>query len=131
MKKGKQYSKAFKRQVVLEVLSGVITKEQARRKYDIASKSAVLEWMRKIAGMNPEAHGCDPIAKLRTMSREEDKIAGLQEEIRRLKEQLEETELKGRAYQIMVEIAKEKYGIDLEKKRGAKQSKDSKKKGQR
>lgn len=131
MKERKHYSKALKRQVVLEVLSGEISKEQARRKYCIASKSAVLEWMRKMAGINPEAHGCDPIAKLRTMSREEDKIAELQEEIKRLKEQLEDTELKGRAYQIMVEIAKEKYGIDLEKKRGAKQSKNSKKKGQK
>lgn len=131
MKNGRQYSKAFKRQVVLEVLSGQISKEAARRKYGIASNSAILEWIRALAGISPNAHRCDPNAKLQTMSKEEDKIAELQEEIKRLKEQLEETELKGRAYQIMVEKAKEKYGIDLEKKHGAKQSKDSKKKNQR
>jgi len=51
----------------------------------------------------------------------------LHAEIKRLKAALAHSELKGRAYEIMLEIGREQYGIDLEKKPGAKQSKDSKK----
>ncbi|WP_323830025.1 hypothetical protein [Algoriphagus persicinus] len=44
-----------------------------------------------------------------------------------LEEELNLSRLKGKTYQIMVDIAKEDYGLDLEKKLGAKQSVDSKK----
>ena len=46
--------------------------------------------------------------------------------IKQLEEELKLSQLKGKAYQIMVEIAKQDYGIDFEKKHGAKQSKGSK-----
>jgi multidrug efflux pump subunit AcrA (membrane-fusion protein) len=57
--------------------------------------------------------------------------AKLRAEINRLKAQLAQAELKSRAYQIMVEIAKEQYNLDLEKKLGAKPSKHSKKNSQK
>lgn len=41
------YSRTFKLQVVEEVLRGVITKEEARKKYGIKGKSAILNWMCK------------------------------------------------------------------------------------
>ena len=48
--------------------------------------------------------------------------------LKQLEEELKLSRLKGKAYEIMVNIAKEEYGLDLEKKPGAKQSRDSKKK---
>lgn len=135
MKTQKLYEEHFKRQVVLEVLRGQITKEEARRRYNIAGKSTVLKWMRVMAGLKASAVGTDPLPILRSMGNEEEKTppkdgieqVKLHAEIKRLKAALEHAELKGRAYQIMVEIAREQYDIDLEKKPGAKQSKNSKK----
>jgi hypothetical protein len=51
----------------------------------------------------------------------------LKARIKQLEEELKISKLKGKAYQVMVEIAKHDYGIDLEKKSGAKQSKSSEK----
>jgi len=119
----KKFSEAQKRIIVGEVLSGKLTKEEARRRYKIKSKSAILEWMRILAGGNRRDVTLDPINKLKNMSIPDKKLLELQDKIKQLEEQLELSELKGRAYQIMVEIAKEDYGIDLEKKNGAKRSK--------
>ena len=119
----KKFSEAQKRIIVVEVLSGKLTKEEARRRYKIKSKSAILEWMRIFAGGNRRDVTLDPINKLKNMSIPDKKLLELQDKIKQLEEQLELSELKGRAYQIMVEIAKEDYGIDLEKKNGAKRSK--------
>jgi len=124
MIKNEQVSEAQKYNIVLEVLSGELTKEQARRVYGIKSKSGILEWMRKFASINPKAHGVDPIPKLRTMKQESDETIELKARIKELEQQLKYSQLKGRAYQIMVEIAKKDYGLDLEKKHGAKQSND-------
>jgi len=121
--KKEHLSETLKHKIVLEVLSGQLTKEQARRVYGIKSNSSVLEWMRKFASINPRAHGVDPLPKLRTMKQESKEALELKARIKELEQQLKYSELKGRAYQIMVEMAKTDYGLDLEKKPGAKQSK--------
>ena len=125
-----QYSMEARRKIVVEVLSGTISKEQARQIYGIKSKSAILEWMRIFAGL-PRNAAVDPIPLLKNMSEEKDDIKELKARIKQLEEELKLSRLKGKAYQVMVDIAKEQYGLDLEKKPGAKQSKDSKKKNRR
>lgn len=136
MKKGttKRYSDSFKREVVLEVLSGSITKDEARFRYNIGGKTTVLDWMRVYAGVKRKTSGVDPIPILKNMKNNNNKSETeleLEKKVKTLEKKLESAELVGRAYQIMVEIAKEKYGLDLEKKHGAKQSKNSKKSGQK
>jgi len=126
-KEGKILTEDQKRHVVLEVLSGKITKEEARRKYGIKSKSGILDWMRKYAGMSSRSYGQDPLPILRDMDKSQDEKAQLEARIAELEQELASVRLKGKAYQIMVQLAKEEYGLDLEKKSGAKQSKDSKK----
>lgn len=123
MKNSKIYSDYFKRKVVAEVLSGKFSKEEARHIYEIKSNSAILEWMRIFADMPRHSSEVDPIPKLKEMSNSQENNEELKSRIQQLEEQLKISDLKGRAYQIMVEIAKEDYGIDLEKKSGAKQSK--------
>jgi transposase-like protein len=128
--KTKKYSDSFKREVVLEVLSGSITKEEARLRYNIGGKTTILDWMRVYAGVKMKTSGVNPIPLLKDMRKNNDKLE-LEKKVRDIEAKLEHAELKGRAYQIMVEIAKEKYGLDLEKKHGAKQSKNSKKSGRK
>lgn len=126
MKNSKTYNEAFKRKVVKEVLSGRLTKEQARLRYEIGGNCTILDWMRKYAGFKMRTAGCDPLPILQHMSTDESKEE-LKEKIKQLEAKFEFAELKGRAYQIMVEITKDQYNLDLEKKSGAKQSKNSKK----
>jgi len=130
MKKRKDYTSAFKRQVVEDVLSGRITKEGARLRYKIGGNSTILDWMRVYAGYKTKQAGTDPMPNLHTMQLDSEK-ARLEEEIKRLQSELDLAKLKGRAYQIMVEIAKEQYNLDLEKKLGAKPSKPLNKSSQK
>jgi transposase-like protein len=122
-----KFSEDSRREIVKQVLSGAMSKEQARRIYGIKSKSAILEWMRIFAGM-PRNAAQDPIPLLRSMTEKRDDIRALEARVKQLEEELKLSRLKGKAYQIMVDIAKDDYGLDLEKKHGAKQSQDSKKK---
>ncbi|MCH6198286.1 hypothetical protein MMU07_01740 [Aquiflexum sp. LQ15W] len=130
MRESEKFSEDSRRKIVMEVLSGTLTKEQARNVYGIKSKSAILEWMRIFAGLERRVPK-DPLPILRDMSEKQDSTGELKGRIRQLEEELKLSRLKGRAYQIMVDIAKEEYGLDLEKKSGAKQFKDSEKKNRR
>jgi transposase-like protein len=130
MRELEKFSEDSRRKIVMEVLSGTLTKEQARHVYGIKSKSAILEWMRIFAGLERRVPN-DPLPILRNMSVEQDSNKELKARIRQLEEELQLSRLKGRAYQIMVDIAREEYGLDLEKKSGAKQFRDSEKKNQR
>ncbi|WP_373522743.1 hypothetical protein [Aquiflexum sp.] len=125
-----QYSEDARRKIVIEVLSGTMSKEQARQVYGIKSKSAILEWMRMLVGF-PRNAAVDPLPLLKNMTEDKEGISELKARIKQLEEDLKLSRLKGKAYQIMVDIAKQEYGLDLEKKSGAKQSKDSKKKNRK
>ncbi|MGW8121426.1 hypothetical protein ACV07N_02105 [Roseivirga echinicomitans] len=126
MSKKKEYTSNFKRHVIEEVLSGKITKEGARLRYEIGGNTTILDWMRVYAGYKTKQTGTNPLPNLQAMQPDDEK-ARLEDEIKRLQSELDLARLKGRAYQIMVELAKEEYGLDLEKKSGAKPSKHSKK----
>ena len=131
MLKRERFSDERKRKIVQEVLSGELTKEQARRIYGIKSKSGILEWMRSFASIPPRSQGVDPLPKLKTMKQETDETLQLKAKIKELEEQLVHSKLKGRAFQIMVEVAKQDYNLDLEKKSGAKSFISSKKKNRK
>lgn len=126
MKNNKLLSERTKREIVIEVLSGRMTKEEARRVYRIKSKSGIIEWMRTFAGIPCKTHGLDPVPLLKNMDMNRDENEEFKARIKQLEEDLKISLLKGKAYQIMVEIAKQDYNIDLEKKSGAKRSKSSK-----
>lgn len=64
MKKRKIHTPVFKHQIVLEVLSGKITKEGARLRYGIVDSSTILGWMRVYAGFKTKQVGTDPSPNL-------------------------------------------------------------------
>lgn len=129
MKKAvRKISDDFKRKVVLEVLSGHLSKEAARRVYDVRGKSAINDWINRFGDEfsqleNPEV-GLLPMSKSKKTSSVED----LQSEIESLRRQLDEERHKAGLYKTMIEIAEEKFNIEIRKKSGAKQSLDTKKK---
>lgn len=108
----KKYTNEFKRQVIGEVLSGFLSKEQARKKYQIKGKSSVLNWIRKFDIPNPIY-----------MSDQAPSEKDLQAKIKRLERELEDAQLKAEGYSKMIEIAERELKISIRKKYNTKQSK--------
>lgn len=125
MKKVNFYTDEFKLQVIKEVISGKITKEQAKRIYQLGGNSAVLNWMRKFGIAPPGIK--EKIVNLPAMEKETNnqelllEIERLKSEKQALEKALQLTQLKAESYEIMLEIAKEEFDLDLRKKSGAKQ----------
>jgi len=118
------YSESFKVKVVKEVISGKFSsKESARQYYGIKSKSAILDWMRLYSGAEGITKTGRLLKKQDIMSEE---IAKQSMRIKELESALRNEELKVDLSNAFIDIAKEKYGIDLRKKYGAKQFNESK-----
>ena len=118
------YSESFKVKVVKEVISGKFSsKESARQYYGIKSKSAILDWMRLYSGAEGITKTGRLLKKQDSMSEE---IAKQSMRIKELESALRNEKLKVELSNAFIDIAKEKYGIDLRKKYGAKQFNESK-----
>jgi transposase-like protein len=115
MKKVNRYTDEFKIQIVEEVLSGKITKEECRYRYGIKGNSTVLRWIRKFTG----SYARFPNMSIQPKSEEIDR---LWEQLRLLKSELEYERLKSTSYLEMIKIAEEDLKISIRKKSGAKQS---------
>ena len=111
----RDYSLAFKLQVVEEVEKGDFTYKQAQKKYRIQGRSTVLVWLRK--------HGRLNWKKGRNMKETP------QEEIRRLKQELKRVQTDKKILQIALDAAEKELGIDIRKKYLAKLSENVDNKG--
>jgi transposase-like protein len=113
------YNESFKLKVVKEVILGKFpSKESARQYYGIKSKSAILDWMRLYSG----AEGIDKTGRLlKKRDNMSEEIAEQSMRIKELESALHKEKLKVELSNAFIDIAKEKYGIDLRKKSGAKQ----------
>lgn len=109
------YSEAFKREVVLIVQRGQITKEEARRKYGIKGHSTILKWIRKFEGLDPDFQSYMDYSK----SDKKDLIKRIKE----LERQLEDEQIRSFGYSKMIDIAEERLKVSIRKKIDTKQSK--------
>jgi hypothetical protein len=71
LKKPDYYSEEFKWQVVL---SGRLTKEAARRAYNIPGNCTILYWLRKFSGIDDYRAGEQPVTDLSCMSKNKKEI---------------------------------------------------------
>lgn len=110
-KKPTFYSTSFKLGVVRRVATGELTKEQARREYGIASKSAVLQWMRKFG------YCSDPQSQS-LMAPSYDKMdpKELKKKVLQLEKQLQNERIRSELYQTMIDVAERELGISIRKK---------------
>lgn len=119
------YSEAFKLKVIEEVLVGKLSKAEANSLYGIRSKSAILEWTRKYSGEK----GFDKrgrILKTEPPDSNSRKVAAQTKRILELEELLRIERLRVTLSNTMIDIAEEEFEINIRKKSGAKQSKESK-----
>lgn len=115
MKGNKSYSDAFKKAVVHEVLTGQISKEEARRKYNIGGSCAVLGWIRKFKDENsPRLHQMD----YKKFTQKD-----LIKRIKELEYRLEDEQIRSVGYSKMIDIAEEQLKISIRKKPATKRSK--------
>ena len=110
----RSYGEAFKRKVVMEVENGLLSKDGAKYRYGIVGNSTVLEWCRKYGRLR------HPKTQTRTMKTDEDPGSIARKRIAELEKALERANLKVAVYETMLEVAKEKLGVDIKKKFGTK-----------
>lgn len=104
----RDYTMGFKLAVVAQVEKGEMTYKQAQEHYGIQGCSTVLVWLRKHGKLDwskPIEHS--------PMSKSKETPA---QKIKRLEKALANAEMKNMIYGDMVELLKDDYGIDLEKK---------------
>jgi len=106
----KNYSLAFKLQVVEEVEKGEYTYKQAQRKYGIQGRSTVLVRLRKHGRLNWQKR--NPMKNKLTPA----------EEIRKLKRELERVKKDKEILQVTIDVAERELGIKIRKKYLAKLS---------
>ncbi|MCG2591088.1 hypothetical protein [Rhodohalobacter sulfatireducens] len=82
------YSEEFKWKVVQQVLSGTLTKEEARRVYSIKGNCNILYWMRSFSGVTDYRSGGEvsensvQMAKTNNQRKAEKEIARLKQELK-------------------------------------------------
>lgn len=114
-----RYSESFKRKVVAEVESGLINKDEARRKYHIGGKTTVLQWCRKYGKLSG---GRIKLEELMPDTKELlNELELLRRQNRELLKKLDDAELKAFALEKLIEVAERKLGVEIKKKIGAMQ----------
>jgi len=125
------YSTEFKMKIVKEVLDGKLTKTEAQRVYGLGGKSAILNWMRKFNLVS----NCNLTEKnllLESSMPKKDEDLEKDQKIRVLEKALESERNKSALFEKIIEIAEEKYGLEIRKKSEAKQSRSlNQKKGKK
>ena len=127
------YTEAFKQKIVNEVLSGKLNKHQASKLYGIRGNATILYWIRQCQGI--KASDQAPPKQIANFAEMKKNITDkkLEEENKELRELLRVAELRADLWQRAVEIAEEKFDIEITKKFGAQalrqlKNKDQKKK---
>lgn len=116
----RDYSLAFKLQVVSQVEKGELTYKKAQTHYGIQGRSTVLKWLRKLGNLDwslPKQYTMD---KARESSPEQ--------RIKALEKALKDEQDRNLIYKTMFDIMQKEYGMIVPKKSLPKQSKGSGKK---
>lgn len=119
-----KYSLAFQQKVVREIERGKIrSAHEAQRIYDIKGNGTIAKWIRKL-GKN-ELIG--KVVRVE-MKNETDKLKELKKKVKVLESALANERIKTIALESLMEVAEERYGVDLKKNSSAKGLKEAKRK---
>lgn len=125
-KKGKRtqrdYTLAFKLQVIQEVELGDLTYKQAQKKYGIQGRSTVLTWLRKHGKLN----WCTP-NKGMIMNTPNQKIKELEAKLAEAEKKANEAEHKAALLDTLIDVAEGQFGFEIRKKSLPKQLKNTQK----
>jgi transposase-like protein len=115
------YTEVFKQKIVSEVVSGKLTQRQAQMIYGIRGNATILYWIRQSQGK--PGYEKKPVQLANFAEVKKDIIhRKLEEENKELKELLRVAELRADLWQHAIEVAENKFNIDILKKYGAQPS---------
>lgn len=122
----RDYTLAFKLNVVAQVEKGEMSYKQAQDRYGIQGRSTVLKWLRKHGRMSWNKLS-PSICKVAKMA---DKPLPLSpdQRVKELEVQLKEANEKARLFEAMLDVIKNEYGIRIPKKPSGKSSRKAKSK---
>ncbi len=115
----RDYSLAFKLQVVSEVEKGELSYKQAQRKYGIQGRSTVLVWLRKHSILDWTIHQWKQLPMMPTIKTPEQKIKELETLLAKEKEKVH-------VLNVAIDIADELFKTEIRKKYFPKQSRKPK-----
>jgi transposase-like protein len=123
----KDYSYAFKLQVVSEIERGELSKKAAQRKYGIQGDSTIRNWVRKYSNLD-----VDYQTQRHKMKSPEQKILELEQQLKllekknlTLEKELDQTNKKVIFFDMMIDIAEKELDISIRKKSLSNPSKSS------
>ena len=108
------YSDSFKLGVISRVLSGEMSKEQARIHYGLGGNSAILNWMRSF-GYPTGSLSSMPMKDNKPQTSPHDPDA-LKKQVKQLQKRLELEQQRSEFYRTMIDIAERELGIAIRKK---------------
>jgi len=114
-----RFTEAFKRHVVGEVESGRISHSEANRRYGILGHSTILKWCLKYGKL--PSHRYTKVG-LNRMDKKEIELLRLQNEIKALRQELDDARFKNVVLETLVDVAERELRIPIRKKYGAKRS---------
>ena len=116
----RDYTMAFKLQVIQEVESGDLTYKQAQKKYGIQGRSTVLVWLRKHGKLNWNTPSQSFI-----MNTPNQKIKELEAKLAEAEKRAHQAEQKAKLLDVLIDVAEGEFGFDIRKKSSPKQFKSS------
>lgn len=115
----KRYSESLKRKIVSEIEGGLHTKATATRHYRIDGHSTVARWCRLYSKYRLTGIRVEVVMTEETRERKrQEELTAARRRIQDLERLLANAELRTASLEVLLEIGKTEYGIDLKKKRG-------------
>lgn len=106
---------------VLDILKGVTTAEDVRKKFDITSINSIYTWIGKYVSqeksLSLEGQTEEDMAK----KSKDDQIRELKAQLKQARKEAEIEKLRAHAYDTMINLAEETFNIPIRKKSGTKQ----------
>ncbi len=113
------FTEEFRRSIVAEIESGVLSCAEVSKRYSIRGHSTILKWCRQYGGnqypimSRPQKTG----VVLKT-----DQVLLLQNQVKVLERELREARLKQATLETLIDIAERHHSINIKKNSGGKQS---------
>ena len=105
---------------VLDILKGVTTAEEIRKKFNIVTINSVYTWIGKYVtqekALSLEEQSDEDMAK----KSKDDQIRDLQAQLSQARKEAELEKLRAKAYDTMINVAEETFNIPIRKKSGTK-----------
>ena len=103
---------------VLDILRGVTTAEEVRKKFDIATVNSIYTWVGKYVTHEKALSLEEQTDEDMAGKSKDDQIRELQTQLKQARREAELERLRAKAYDTMINVAEETFNIPIRKKSG-------------